>query len=455
MTRISKSPSFIFFAVVAALGLATGGAAAQDLNARLDAAISKLEPRVIEWRRDFHQNPELSNREFRTSKIVAEHLKKLGLEVQTGVAKTGVVGVLRGGKPGPTIALRADMDGLPVIEQNELPFRSRVTTTYRNETVGVMHACGHDVHTSVLMGIAEAFAGLKAELPGTVVFFFQPAEEGAPVGEEGGASLMIKEGVLEKYRPEAVFGLHVFANMPSGMVGYRGGPLMAGSDSYRIVVKGRQTHGARPWSGVDPIVVSAQIVNALQTVVSRQVDITANPAIVTVGAIKGGIRHNIIPDEVEMVGTIRTFDPQQRATDHQKYRAHGRQHRRSERRDGNFRDRPRQQPRGAQRSRAYRKGITVVTPYRRRRKRSTGAARDRRGGLRVFRRTRTELLLFCWHHAARPKHARRSVESFAALLCRRDGDPACRTIICQRRSRLPPIGWPKRRRCDTLRPVTH
>jgi len=312
MTRISKSPSFIFFAVVAALGLATGGAAAQDLNARLDAAISKLEPRVIEWRRDFHQNPELSNREFRTSKIVAEHLKKLGLEVQTGVAKTGVVGVLRGGKPGPTIALRADMDGLPVIEQNELPFRSRVTTTYRNETVGVMHACGHDVHTSVLMGIAEAFAGLKAELPGTVVFFFQPAEEGAPVGEEGGASLMIKEGILEKYRPEAVFGLHVFANMPSGMVGYRGGPLMAGSDSYRIVVKGRQTHGARPWSGVDPIVVSAQIVNALQTVISRQVDITANPAIVTVGAIKGGIRHNIIPDDVEMVGTIRTFDPQQR-----------------------------------------------------------------------------------------------------------------------------------------------
>jgi len=312
MTRISKSPSFIFFAVVAALGLATGGAAAQDLNARLDAAISKLEPRVIEWRRDFHQNPELSNREFRTSKIVAEHLKKLGLEVQTGVAKTGVVGVLRGGKPGPTIALRADMDGLPVIEQNELPFRSLVTTTYRNETVGVMHACGHDVHTSVLMGIAEAFAGLKAELPGTVVFFFQPAEEGAPVGEEGGASLMIKEGVLEKYRPEAVFGLHVFANMPSGMVGYRAGPLMAGSDSYRIVVKGRQTHGARPWSGVDPIVVSAQIVNALQTVVSRQVDITANPAIVTVGAIKGGIRHNIIPDDVEMVGTIRSFDPQQR-----------------------------------------------------------------------------------------------------------------------------------------------
>lgn len=288
-------------------------ATAQELNARVDASLAKLEPRVLEWRRDFHQNPELSNREVRTSKIVAEHLKKLGLEVQTGVAKTGVVGVLKGGRPGPTIALRADMDALPVVEQTDVPFRSRVTTTYRNETVGVMHACGHDAHTAILMGIAEAFAANRAELPGTVVFLFQPAEEGAPAGEEGGASLMIKEGVLERHRPEAVFGLHVFANAPTGMIGYRGGPLMAGSDSYRIVVKGRQTHGARPWGGIDPIVVSAQIVNALQTVVSRQVDITANPAVVTVGAIKGGIRHNIVPDEVEMIGTIRTFDPQQRA----------------------------------------------------------------------------------------------------------------------------------------------
>ncbi|MBU6378355.1 MAG: amidohydrolase [Gammaproteobacteria bacterium] len=296
-----------------AIAFAALPATAQELNARVDASLAKLEPRVLEWRRDFHQNPELSNREVRTSKIVAEHLKKLGLEVQTGVAKTGVVGVLKGGRPGPTIALRADMDALPVVEQTDVPFRSRVTTTYRNETVGVMHACGHDAHTAILMGIAEAFAANRAELPGTVVFLFQPAEEGAPVGEEGGASLMIKEGVLERRRPEAVFGLHVFANMPTGMIGYRGGPLMAGSDSYRIVVKGRQTHGARPWGGIDPIVVSAQIVNALQTVVSRQVDITANPAVVTVGAIKGGIRHNIVPDEVEMIGTIRTFDPQQRA----------------------------------------------------------------------------------------------------------------------------------------------
>lgn len=296
-----------------ALLLSLTTANAQDLGSRLDTAIATLEPRVIEWRRDLHQNPELSNREFRTSKVVAEHLVRLGLEVQTGIAKTGVVGVLKGGKPGPTIALRADMDALPVVEQTDVPFRSRLTTTYRNETVGVMHACGHDVHTSVLMGLAEAFAGMRADLPGTVIFLFQPAEEGAPEGEEGGASLMIQEGVLQRYRPEAVFGLHVFANMPTGMIGYRGGPLMAGSDTYRILVKGKQTHGARPWSGVDPVVISSQIVGALQTVVSRQTDITQNPAVVTVGAIKGGIRFNIVPDQVEMLGTIRTFDPQQRA----------------------------------------------------------------------------------------------------------------------------------------------
>ena len=296
-----------------ALLLSLATANAQDLSSRLDTTIATLEPRVIEWRRDLHQNPELSNREFRTSKVVAEHLVRLGLEVQTGIAKTGVVGVLKGGKPGPTIALRADMDALPVVEQTDVPFRSRVTTTYRNETVGVMHACGHDVHTSVLMGLAEAFAGMRADLPGTVIFLFQPAEEGAPEGEDGGASLMIQEGVLQRYRPEAVFGLHVFANMPTGMIGYRGGPLMAGSDTFRILVKGKQTHGARPWIGVDPVVISSQIVGALQTVVSRQTDITQNPAVVTVGAIKGGIRFNIVPDQVEMLGTIRTFDPQQRA----------------------------------------------------------------------------------------------------------------------------------------------
>ena len=304
--------ALVFGAMFGAMLVAPGATA--PLGARADAALAKLEPRIIEWRRDLHRYPELSNREFRTSKIVAEHLKKIGLVVYTGVAKTGVVAVLEGGRPGPTIALRADMDGLPVVERNDLPFRSQETTTYRNETVGVMHACGHDVHTAVLMGIAEAFAGMKSDIPGKIVFFFQPAEEGPPAGEEGGAPLMIKEGVLERHRPEAVFGLHVFADMPTGMIGYRGGPLMAGSDSYRILVKGRQTHGARPWGGIDPIVVGAQIVNALQTVVSRQTDIAAHPAVVTVGAIKGGIRHNIVPDEVEMIGTIRTFDAQQRST---------------------------------------------------------------------------------------------------------------------------------------------
>ncbi|NBX44350.1 MAG: amidohydrolase [Gammaproteobacteria bacterium] len=295
-----------------ALATLTGGAA-ESLNDQVDQALTALQPKIIDWRRDLHRNPELSNREFRTSKIVADHLQALGMEVETGIAKTGVIGVLRGAQPGPTIALRADMDGLPVTEQTDVPFRSRVTTTFRNETVGVMHACGHDVHTSVLMGVAEALSQVKEKLPGTVVFMFQPAEEGAPVGEEGGASLMVKEGVLERHKPEAIFGLHVFANMPTGMIGYRGGPLMAASDSYRIVVRGRQTHGARPWGGIDPIVVSAQIVNALQTIVSRQTDITANPAVVTVGAIKGGIRHNIVPDEVELIGTVRTFETLQRA----------------------------------------------------------------------------------------------------------------------------------------------
>ena len=306
--------SILSGAVAVAVLCAAAARADEGLSARVDARLAAVQPKIIEWRRDFHQNPELSNREFRTSKIVAEHLKRLGLEVETGVAKTGVVGVLKGGKPGPTIALRADMDALPVTEQTDVPFRSRVTATYRNETVGVMHACGHDTHTAMLMGIAEAFAALRADLPGKVVFIFQPAEEGAPAGEEGGASLMVKEGVLERHRPQAVFGLHVFANIPTGIIGYRGGPLMAASDSYRILVKGRQTHGARPWGGIDPVVVSAQIITALQTVVSRQVDITANPAVVTVGAVKGGIRHNIVPDEVELIGTIRTFDAQQRET---------------------------------------------------------------------------------------------------------------------------------------------
>jgi amidohydrolase len=268
---------------------------------------------VVVWRRDFHQNPELSNREFRTSKIVAEQLRKMGLEVRTGIAHTGVVGVLKGGKPGPTVALRADMDALPVTEQVDLPFKSVATAEYRGEKVGVMHACGHDGHTAVLLGAAKMLSAMKADLPGTVLFVFQPAEEGAPDGERGGASLMLDEGVFAQPKPDAVLGLHLWSALNTGMVGYREGSLMAGSDRFKLVVKGRQTHGSRPWNGVDPIVTSAQIINSLQTIVSRQVDITRYPAVVSVGAIKGGIRNNIIPESVEMVGTFRTFDPAVRA----------------------------------------------------------------------------------------------------------------------------------------------
>ena len=290
-------------------GTLPGAAWAAIDDAALDVSAKAAMPQVIAWRRDFHQNPELSNREFRTSKIVAEQLRKMGLEVRTGIAHTGVVGVLKGGKPGPTVALRADMDALPVTEQVDLPFKSVATAEYRGEKVGVMHACGHDGHTAVLLGAAKMLSAMKAELPGTVLFVFQPAEEGAPDGERGGASLMLDEGVFAQPKPDAVLGLHLWSALNTGMVGYREGSLMAGSDRFKLVVKGRQTHGSRPWNGVDPIVTSAQIINALQTIVSRQVDITRYPAVVSVGAIKGGIRNNIIPESVEMVGTFRTFDP--------------------------------------------------------------------------------------------------------------------------------------------------
>ena len=284
-------------------------AGAAVTEAGVEAAAAAAMPQVISWRRDFHQNPELSNREFRTSKIVAEQLRKMGLEVRTGIAHTGVVAVLRGGKPGPTIALRADMDALPVTEQVDVPFKSVATAEYRGEKVGVMHACGHDGHTAVLLGAAKVLAGMQAELPGTVMFVFQPAEEGAPDGERGGASLMLDEGLFATIQPTAVLGLHLWAGLNTGKVGYREGSFMAASDRYKLIVQGRQTHGSRPWGGVDPIVTAAQIVMSMQTIVSRQVDITRYPAVVSVGAIKGGIRNNIIPDSVEMVGTFRTFDP--------------------------------------------------------------------------------------------------------------------------------------------------
>lgn len=276
-------------------------------RARVDELSASIEPKVIAWRRDIHEHPELSNRETRTAKLVAEQLKRMGLEVQTGIAHTGVVGFLKGGRPGPTVAIRADMDALPVTEKTDVTFKSHATATYRGETVGVMHACGHDSHTAMLMGIAQIFAGVRASLPGNILFIFQPAEEGAPVGEEGGAELMLKEGLFDQYHPDVVFGMHVWAGNRVGDIAYRAGPVMAAVDSFNIQVKGRQAHGSRPWQSVDPIVASAQIISALQTVISRNTDITENPAVVSVGAIKGGIRYNIIPDHVEMLGTLRTF----------------------------------------------------------------------------------------------------------------------------------------------------
>ena len=298
------------------VGAATFGAAAasaQISSEQIDSAASRVESRVITWRRDIHQHPELSNREVRTSKLVADHLKKLGLPVRTGIAHTGVTAVLKGGKPGPVIALRADMDALPVTEQVDVPFKSTVTTEFLGKKVGVMHACGHDAHVANLMGVAEMLVAMRKDLAGTVLFIFQPAEEGAPEGERGGASLMLEEGLFADVKPEAVFGLHVTSNLPSGVIGYRSGPLMAASDAFRIEVNGRQSHGSRPWSGVDPIVAASQIVTALQTIVSRQIDISTLPAVVTVGKFDGGVRHNIIPDKVEMLGTLRTFDKQMRA----------------------------------------------------------------------------------------------------------------------------------------------
>lgn len=300
--------SLTIAAVLQALPFTAGAADSPD------DALRSVAPQVQSWRRDFHQHPELSNREFRTSKVVAAHLKKLGLEVQTGVAHTGVVGFLKGGKPGPTIALRADMDALPVTEKTDVPFKSVATDTYRGEKVGVMHACGHDSHTAMLMGVAQVLAGMRASLPGNVLFIFQPAEEGAPAGEEGGAGLMLKEGLFDKYKPEAVFGIHVWSALNTGDIGYRSGPAMAAADSWTLVINGKQSHGSRPWQGIDPIVASAQFIETLQTVVSRRINITTNPVIVSVGAIKGGIRNNIIPASVEMVGTIRTFDPEHRKT---------------------------------------------------------------------------------------------------------------------------------------------
>ena len=274
----------------------------------LQSAYDKVEPKVIEWRRDIHQHPELSNREFKTAEKIANHLKSLGIDVQTGVAHTGVVGILKGDLPGKVVALRADIDALPVTERNDLPFRSEVTSEFLGEKVGVMHACGHDTHTAILMGVAEVLSQNKDKIKGTVKFIFQPAEEGPPPGEEGGALLMVKEGVLKNPDVDAIFGLHINSQTPVNVIRYKSGGILAAAQEFNIQVKGKQSHGSQPWSGVDPILISAKIIDGLQTIISREANLTNEAAVITVGKIKSGVRFNIIPESAEMIGTIRTLD---------------------------------------------------------------------------------------------------------------------------------------------------
>ncbi len=290
--------------IVIALGFGLNA----DLKDALDEELVTLMPKVIEWRHDIHENPELGNREFRTSNKVKVHLESLGIEVESGIAYTGVVGLIRGGKPGPTVALRADMDALPVEEKTGLPFASKVRTTYLGNDVGVMHACGHDAHVAILMGVAEFLAKNRDQLQGNVMLIFQPAEEGPPEDEGGGAKMMLQEGIFERYNPEVIFGLHV-TNIPNGVLSVKSGPAMAAASAYRITIKGVQTHGSTPWSGIDPIMATAQLIESLNTVVSRRINIINNPAVVSVGMVKAGTRNNIIPEDSTITGTIRTFDP--------------------------------------------------------------------------------------------------------------------------------------------------
>lgn len=297
-----------FFLAVFWLGSNPTNVQAQELKKLIDSRSADLENRVIEWRRHIHQNPELSNREYKTAEYITEHLSELGLDIQTGVAHTGVVAILEGAAPGPVVALRADMDALPVTERTPVPFKSTAIGEYQGNEVGVMHACGHDTHVAILMGVAQILTELRSELKGTVKFIFQPAEEGAPAGEEGGAELMVKEGVLTNPDVDAIFGLHISDATPVGMITYKEGGIMASSNTFQITVKGKQAHGSAPWSGVDPIVTSAQIITNLQTIVSRNMELTNEAAVVTVGQIHGGVRSNIIPEEVFMEGTIRALD---------------------------------------------------------------------------------------------------------------------------------------------------
>ena len=286
----------------------------------IDAAAAKVLPQVIEWRRYLHENPELGNREFKTAKFVEDHLRKLGFEVRSGVAKTGVVAILKGGQPGPVIGLRADMDALPVTERTDVPFRSRVTTEYNGQQVGVMHACGHDSHVAMLLGAATVLSSMKDRIKGTVVFVFQPAEEGPPAGEEGGAELMVKEGVMDTPKIEAMFGLHINAQTEIGKIKYKNGAEMAASDWFTITIKGKGAHGSAPWLGIDPIAVATQIYTGLQMIVGRQSDLAKAPVVITVGKIKAGVRENIIPEELTMSGTIRTLDRDMQKDVHERIR---------------------------------------------------------------------------------------------------------------------------------------
>lgn len=301
MSRLKKI-SFLF--LITAFSLSAQNSIEQD--------IIDIEEKLIEWRRDFHQNPELSNREFKTAEKIVAHLKALGMEVETNIAKTGVVGVLKGNNPGKVIAIRADIDGLPVTERNDLPFKSNVKTTFLNTETGVMHACGHDTHIAILMATAEVFSKHKDKINGTIKFIFQPAEEGPPPGEEGGAKLMIKEGVLDNPKVDAIFGLHINSQTPVGIIKYKTGGIMASVERFVVNVKGKQTHGSQPWSGVDPILISAKIIDGFQTIISREARLTDEAAVITVGKITAGTRFNIIPESAEMIGTVRTLDADMR-----------------------------------------------------------------------------------------------------------------------------------------------
>ena len=294
--------------LIALLLLVNGLTAQQSIQ----QDILEIEDKLIEWRRDFHQNPELSNREFKTAEKIAKHLTDIGLQVETNIAKTGVVAILEGDQPGKVIAIRADIDGLPVTERNDLDFKSEVKTTFLNTETGVMHACGHDTHIAILMATAEVLSKHKDKIKGRIKFIFQPAEEGPPPGEEGGAKLMIKEGVLENPKVDAIFGLHINSQTPVGTIKYKTGGIMASVERFVINVRGKQTHGSQPWSGVDPILISAKIIDGLQTIISREADLTNEAAVITVGKITSGTRFNIIPESSEMIGTVRTLDPKMR-----------------------------------------------------------------------------------------------------------------------------------------------